>query len=368
MTERQPPPPSAGESAGEGAGGGAGDMAEVLALADLVRESPDDDAAARSLAERCRGRAWLGGVPGAQEAVVGVMLQFLKDYPTGSDSPLQLASTAIEPPSAMLAFHTVFPYAEIHPQEVGEPDPRTPVYPAVESGVWRYEGMLAHPAVGPPSEALAARVRELAVPVWPHIPDIYRRSQELGGYPVPELLGVLVHPPVPPAEGPAGRPEWGRPDVWVRSVQVLACLGIAQHGTDQSWRGSPRARALLELLNGPEDWVTEAAGFALVASAWMDPQLRRDVGSALAVRWFKAVDAGRTRAVSIVSSLTELVLASPWLGELVIGPASDLLARIAATEPDPLSADRAAQLEAIARSYAPDAPSRRRRRFGFRRD
>jgi hypothetical protein len=331
------------------------DTAEVLALADLVRESPDDGAAG-TLARRCRGRAWLGEIPLAREAVVDVMLQFLKDYPTGSDSPLQLASTAIEPPSAMLAFHMVFPRAEIHPQEVGEPDPRAPQYPTGRTGVWRYDGMLAHPAVGPPSAALAARVRDLAVPGWQHIPEVYGRAQELAGFPVSELLGVLVHPPAP---------RWDRPDVWVRAVQVLACLGIAHHGVDQPWRDAPRSRVLVELLNGPEDWVTEAAGFALVASAWMDPRVRPDVGSAVAVRWFRAAEAGRTRAVSIVASLTELVLACPWLGEMVIGPASDLRTRIASTRPDPLPADRAAQLEAIARSHAP-APGPRRRRFGFR--
>jgi len=357
MTEQQPPPDP-------------GDMAEVLALADLVRESPDDDRAAGSLAERCRGRAWLGGIPHAQEAVLGVLLEFLQEYPTGSDSPLQLASTAIEPPSAMVAFHAVFPHAQIHPQEVGEPDPRTPLYPTVETTVWRYDSMLAHPAVGPPSATVAARVRDLAVPAWPHIPDVYRHAAELAEYPMPDLLGVLVHPPAPPtdgsADGRAGQSPWVRPDVWVRAVQVLACLGIAHHGADQPWPGSPRARVLVELLNGPEDWVTEAAGFALVASAWMDPELRRDVGSAVAMRWFKAVEAGRTRPVSIMVSLTELVLACPWLGELVIGPASELLTRMAETEPDPLPAERAAQLEAIARSHAPAPEPRRRRGFGFR--
>jgi hypothetical protein len=348
---------------------GHGDVAEVLALAERVGQAPQDDSAAGHLARRCRGRAWLGGIPAAREAIVDVMVQFLVQYPTGSDSPLQLACTAIEPPSAIAALHMPFPRAEIHPQRVSEPDPRVPLYPMGEGAavVWRYKGMLARPAVVAPSTAAAERVRALAVPVWPHIPAIVDRAAELADLPLSDLLGVLVHPPAPPAGAPAGQPPWGRPDVWIRAVQALACLGIAQHRRDQPWHGSRRAQVLLELLNGPEDWITEAAAFALVASAWMDPRLRRDVGSAVAVRWFKAVEASDSRAVTILYSLTELVLACPWLGARVIDPARDLLVRIRQTEPDPLPADREARLGAVARSHAPAQVSPPRRRFGFRR-
>ncbi len=108
MTEQQQPPDDS-------------DVSEVLSLAERVRLVPEDDNAAGLLARRCRGRAWLGEIPAAQEAVVDVMLQFLRQYPTGSDSPLRLASTAIEPPSAIMAFHTLFPRAEFHPQAVDEP-------------------------------------------------------------------------------------------------------------------------------------------------------------------------------------------------------------------------------------------------------
>lgn len=335
------------------------DMSELLVLAERVAEAPQDDSAAGLLTRLCRGRAWLGGVPVAREALVDVMLQFLEQDPAGSESPLQLACSTIEPPSAILAFRMAFPRAEIRPQDVDEPDPREPLPPMGEGAamVWRYEGTQARPAVAAPSVAAAERVRALAVPGWPHIPAVFDGAAELAEYSLPDLLGVLVHPPAPPEDGPAGQPLWGRPDAWIRSVQAVACLGIAHHRRDQPWRGSRRAQTLLELLNGPEDWVTEAAAFALVASAWMDPTLRRDVGSSVAVRWFKAVEAARSRAVTILGSLTELVLACPWLGERVTGPARDLSIRLRQTELEPLPPDRAARLERAARSHRPSHPT-----------
>ncbi|WP_222426828.1 hypothetical protein, partial [Amycolatopsis rhizosphaerae] len=217
------------------------------------------------------------------------------------------------------AFHSVFPRAEFRPEGVDEPDPRERSYPGEGVVVWRYDGLLPHPAVAAPSPEVAARVGALAVPVWPHILAVHARAGALADVAVDDLLGVLVHPP---------QPVQGRPDGWVRAVQVMACLGIAWHRLDQPWRGSERARILSELLFGPEDWVTEAAAFAMVASAWADPSLRRDVGTTVAVRWFQAEKAARTRAVTILGSLTDLVLACPWLDDRASNPARELRARL----------------------------------------
>ncbi|MFI5615356.1 hypothetical protein [Amycolatopsis sp. NPDC051903] len=179
--------------------------------------------------------------------------------------------------------------------------------------------------------------------------------------PLDDLLGVLVHPPAPPEE-----PRWWRPDVWVRAVQVMACLGISWHRLDQPWRGSERARVLSELCFGPEDWVTEAAAFAMVAAAWMDPQLRQDVGATVAVRWSQAEKASHRRAVTILSSLTELVLACPWLGDQVGDVARALRAHLRSAEPEPVPEDRIKEFDDIARSHAPGHLPRRLFGFGHR--
>lgn len=296
------------------------DAAEILALSDRHLQSPDDEAVAASLTERSANRPWFGGVPAAGAGSVAVMAEFLRDYPTGSDTPLQVKPSSIEPPSAVLAFHRVFAKAQFHPLSVGEPDPRVPLYPG-EPIVWRYEGTTPYPAVAPPSSDADERVRALATERWPHITAAYRRAAPLADLTLSDLCGTLVHPPTPPDA------QW-RPDHWIRAVQVAACLGIAHHRGDLPWRESAAAGALAALSLGPEDWVTEAACFALTASAWVDPHVRHDAGSAVAVRWLKAEKAAATRGVSILESLTRLVLACPWLDERVTERARDLLARI----------------------------------------
>lgn len=278
----------------------AADAAEILALSDRHLQSPHDEAVAAALTERSADRPWFGGVPAAGAGSVAVMAEFLRDYPTGSDTPLQVMPSSIEPPSAVLAFHSVFPKAQFHPSSIGEPDPRAPLYPG-EPTVWRYEGTTPYPAVPPPSPDAAERVRALATGRWPHIAAAYRRAAPLADLTLSDLCGTLVHPPIPPDA------QW-RADHWIRAVQVTACLGIAHHrgDGDQPWRESSAAGALAALSLGPEDWVTEAACFALTASAWVDPDARHDAGSAVAVRWLKAEQAAATRGVSILESLTRL--------------------------------------------------------------
>ena len=349
------------------------DVARVLILADQLREQPERQRVSDVLARRSQGIAWLSGVPAAGEAVLDVMRQMLGadegevSWPR-SDSPIQLASSAIESPSALLAFRSVFPCAESHPQEAGEPDPRARLYPGEGVVVWRHEGLRAVPAVAPPSVAAAEQVRALAVPGWPHVPAAYQGAAGLAGVPVADLLGVLVHPPSPP-QSEAADVLRRHPDVWVRSVQAVACLGIAHHGTSQPWPGSERRRILAELFYGPEDWVTEAAGFALVAQAWMDPDARREVGGLVRDRWTTALEAVRTREVSILRSLTQLALACPWLELPVTSFAREMLTMIehAAQEPPPAElAEHGAQLADVAESRAAAPPPPRKRRLGFR--
>lgn len=339
------------------------EVARILAIADQLSEQPEGQQVSEVLTRRSRGIGWLAGITAANEAVIDVMRQLLRDSQDGaagpgSDSPIQLAASGIEPPSALLAFRSVFPRAEFHLQAVGVPDPRLPLYSGEGILVWRYEGMRARPAVAPPSADAAEQVRALAVPEWPHIPAAFDRAVGLAGLPIADLLGVLVHPPAPP-RGESGEALRRRPDIWIRAVQTFACLGIAHHGTDQPWQGLERRRVLAELFYGPEDWVTEAAGFALVALAWVDPDLRREVGGLVSKRWMTGLEASRTREVSILGSLTHLVLACPWLEESVTGFAREMLTVIhqAAQECPADLAERGTELATIAKSKAPQPPA-----------
>jgi hypothetical protein len=96
-------------------------------------------------------------------------------------------------------------------------------------------------------------------------------------------------------------------------VQTIACVGIAHYRTDEPWEQSERRRLLLDLLNGPEDWVTEAAAMALVAVAWAFPETRDDVLECLLSRLSLFLEAAEKRAVTVLGSMCGLVLACPWL-------------------------------------------------------
>ena len=101
------------------------------------------------------------------------------------------------------------------------------------------------------------------------------------------------------------------PSLWVRCVQVWACLGLLHHRTDEPWADSTRRRVLVDLVWGVEDWVTEAALFALVTAAWVDPAVRPDVARVVAERLADVATVARARPVPIAVSLAHLALATP---------------------------------------------------------
>ena len=178
--------------------------------------------------------------------------------------------------------------------------------------------------MAPPSPS-AGIVTRLARCDWPHPLAAYDDAAGLADLSLGDLLGLLVHPPDPPDEEPWRSLSSTEPGQCLRSVQASACLGIARHRDDEPWHGSARRRVLTDLADGPEDWVTEAACNALVASAWADPTARADVAALVAERFLVAAEAQRTRAVTILDSLAWLVLACPAMPEEVAALARELL-------------------------------------------
>ncbi|MEU9506911.1 tetratricopeptide repeat protein [Micromonospora sp. NPDC048170] len=285
-----------------------GDVAHLVALADFVRDHPDDTHEHGDLAESCRGRPWLGQVTPATGAVVDALRQAVADERVGLGA-VRLDSPA--PPSATRTAATAAPGLRIEVAGVPDPDPREPRR-AVASQLWRHDGTTVAPAVPAPSPEAAARLRQLAHPAWPHPPAAYDAAVGLATLELADLLGLLAHPPEAPPTA-LGRVLGQDPSLWVRCVQVWACLGLLHHRTDEPWAESTRRRVLLDLVWGVEDWVTEAALFALVTAAWVDPAVRPDVARVVAERLADAAAAARTRAVPIAPSLAHLALASPAL-------------------------------------------------------
>jgi hypothetical protein len=123
---------------------------------------------------------------------------------------------------------------------------------------------------------------------WPHPPGAYDRALGLVLVEPWELLALLAHPETV-------------------GLEVWACLGLLHHGTEEPWAESSRRRLLLGLLDGDVDRVTQAALFALIAYAWVDPEAREDIAAVVAGRLTETASGTSARAVA------ELALAAPGL-------------------------------------------------------
>jgi tetratricopeptide (TPR) repeat protein len=194
-----------------------GDVAHLVALADFIRDHPDDAHEHTDLEECCRSTPWLGGMPAGQPLPAG----------------------------------------------------RAPVN-------------------AEPSADALRRLQRVAGQTWPHPPGAYDRALGLVLVEPWELLALLAHPETV-------------------DLEVWACLGLLHHGTEEPWAESSRRRLLLGLLDGDVDRVTQAALFALIAYAWVDPEAREDVAAVVAGRLTETASGTSARAVA------ELALAAPGL-------------------------------------------------------
>jgi tetratricopeptide (TPR) repeat protein len=287
-----------------------GRLEHLVALADFQREHPDDSHEHTELAECCADRPWLGQLPPAGEAVINALRRLPAS--TGPIDQAHLRLTALEPPSAMVVITAAVPGLEVSVADVPAPDIRRPRRRGT-SMLWRYEGTVAAPAVQAPSPAAAERLRRAALPGWAHPPAAYDRAVILATLRLDDLLGLLVHAPPPPDTGPVRALAERDPAQWVRCVQVWACLGLLHHRADEPWLTSTRRRVLVDLAWDVEDWVTEAAIFALVAAAWVDPAIRSDVAVLVDERIADAETVAAQRPVTVGWSLGQLALATPSL-------------------------------------------------------
>ncbi|WTW96557.1 hypothetical protein OG216_25745 [Streptomycetaceae bacterium NBC_01309] len=303
------------------------DIAHLIALIDHLRSHPDHGYAHELVARACSG-AWLRHVPYPTEALTNTLRQLLDQVEPG-DAEIAISLSALEPPSALLAVRGAFPHFGLTVQSVPEPDPRVPLRPG-KYAVWAYApgSTEPRPVPGVPDPATAEAVRGIADPSWPHPALAYDRAVLLAGCGLDDLLGVLAHPPAPDGSELGQTFARHEPALWVRLVQIWACLGIAHHRPDEPWEGSVRRAVLVDLAFGPEDWVSDAALFALVATAWLVPDVRDDVAELVAHRFVDAVTAYRTREVTLLRSLADLVLATPRMPRQIAELARERLAAL----------------------------------------
>ncbi len=84
---------------------------------------------------------------------------------------------------------------------------------------------------------------------------------------------------------------------------------ITGDAKDEPWSTSTRREVLVDLAFGIEDWVADAALFALVTAAYRDPAVREEVRHLVRARLDAAVAADRL--VTIEESLAQLMLVTP---------------------------------------------------------
>jgi tetratricopeptide (TPR) repeat protein len=175
-----------------------------------------------------------------------------------------------------------------------------------------------------PSAAAAERLRRVAHPLWPHPPAAYDAALGLVLVEPAELLGLLAYPPAAP-DSEVGRALTEHdPGLWARSAGVWACLGLLHHGTDEPWPDSTRRRLLVDLTSGGADRITEAALFALVTYAWIDPEARLDVAALIGRRLTEVAGSPRRQSAAIAWSVAQLALATPDLDPAARKLATDL--------------------------------------------
>jgi tetratricopeptide (TPR) repeat protein len=186
------------------------------------------------------------------------------------------------------------------------------------------------PVTRRPSAASAERLQRIAHPLWPHPPAAYDAALGLVLVEPEELLALLAYPPAAPDTEVGRALAEHDPLLWERCAQVWACLGLLHHGTAEPWRDSARRRVLVDLAVGGLDRIAEAALFALVTYAWVDPEARADVAELVALRVADAAPYGRRPAAPIAWSTAQLAMATPDLDE----PTRDLAAAVIQAEED----------------------------------
>jgi tetratricopeptide (TPR) repeat protein len=305
-----------------------GDVRHLVALVDHWRAHPDHDYAEQMLSLACDDKTWLNVVPAPSEAIINMILQLAEQTPDPQERRAVSGTgtlSALEPPSALATVHRVTPGLAVDVQDVPEPDLRTPLVDG-RYKLWRYEGTNALPLVAPPSATAAEALRQVAGFPWANPVDAYDRAIALSSLSLDDLLGLLVHVPAAPELDHWQRMEQTNPVYWPRFAQAWACLGILHHRADEPWPTSARRAVLLDLATGVEDWTTDSALNAMVVAAWVDPSIRPDVYNLVGHRFMDALKTYQKREVTIMSSLAQLVLATPDMLPDVTALAQQILA------------------------------------------
>jgi tetratricopeptide (TPR) repeat protein len=307
------------------------DIAHLVRLADWWREHPEHGYAGTMLATGSQGKWWLSLVPAPAEAVCNGAVSLAEKHGDlhAARGTVRVTLSALEVPSAVAAVRAALPgFTIASPVPVPAPDIRVPVREG-RYRLWTYHGTDAVPAVPPPTpKAVKALQTVAAQGAWHHPVAAYDGAVGLSGLPLDDLLGLIAHGvPVPDDNLPWQRMRAKNPVYWPRFTQAWACLGVLHHKPEEPWPDSIRRAVLVDLVNGVEDWATDAAANALVVAAWANPAYREDVVEIVGARFTAAAQARILREVTIAKSLAHLVLVTPAMPRAAVSLATALIER-----------------------------------------
>jgi hypothetical protein len=278
-------------------------------------------------------RRWLNWVPMPSEAICNLANEVGARRAQGVQIQVSgVGLSAAEPPSAVTASQRVAGPLNVQVASFPHPDIRVPVRRPSRYAIWRYDGTDPVPAVPAPSADAVRVLHEVADEPWASPLSGYMQAKPFGELPLADLLGLLAHLP-----GPPDTPRWqhlakSTPTYWFRLMQPWVCLGLLHHAADEPWEASTRRTVLVDLAFGVEDWVSDAALFALVTAAYREPALREEVRGLVRAR----LDAAEAafRLVTIDESLAQLLLVTPGCTSDDRALATAVLARAARNEED----------------------------------
>lgn len=278
-------------------------------------------------------RPWLNWVPMPTEAIANIADEIGSRRAQGERLEVnRLGLSAAEPASAVTACRRITGPLEIGVAGFPHPDIRTAVRPG-RFAVWRYDGTEPLPAVPAPPASAVQVLHKVAGEPWPSLLSGYLQAAPLGELPLDDLLGLLAHLPEPPETTRWQHLARSTPTYWFRLLQPWVCLGILRHAGHEPWPSSTRREVLVDLAFGVEDWVADAALFALVTAAYREPVLREEVRELVRARLDAAMAAHRL--VTIEESLAQLMLVTPGCRADDREAAAEALARAVEDDGDP---------------------------------
>lgn len=212
----------------------------------------------------------------AAEATINSIAKMLEAYgdkpapeakPDGSPYAVKITLSSLESPSSLRSCEREFErrgwnvLVARHVEALQQPDPRVARREGIAHVLWEYDGGTPKERPAPPKSAVAERIAAIAASPYAMArwkPAARDAAAGLGPDALSDLLALLVHPPAAPAKILA----WD----WTLLVQTAASLTIA---------ALPGGRAaLLDVLDGPEDWTSCAAAIALAEIALDDATAR----------------------------------------------------------------------------------------------